>query len=148
MKYYTSKNPEWLNILAPEEFNDEELFRIVIFYVFHSPCEGLSAMGKTLSSYGWNTPWSKPFYLNKQLKASASNFEILFSANNYDAMSEALEKAEMTDDFPSNLERERICFYNNQKNQFMSVFYHIRNAFAHGRYCCFSANDTKKANTT
>ena len=124
MKYYTSKNPEWLNILAPEEFNDEELFRIVIFYVFHSPCEGLSAMGKTLSSYGWNTPWSKPFYLNKQLKASASNFEILFSANN----------------FPSNLERERICFYNNQKNQFMSVFYHIRNAFAHGRLNIFDVN--------
>ena len=37
MKYYTSKNPEWLNILAPEEFNDEELFRIVIFMFFILP---------------------------------------------------------------------------------------------------------------
>ena len=140
MMYYTSKNPQWLSILAPEEVNNEELFRIVIFYVFHSPCEGLSAMGKTLSCYGWNTPWSKPFYLNKQLKASASNFEILYSANKYGTMSEALEKAELTDDFPSDLGRERICFYNNQKNQFMSVFYHIRNAFAYGRLNIFDVN--------
>lgn len=29
--------------------------------------------------------------------------------------------------------KNSICAVDNQKNQFMSVFYHIRNAFAHGR---------------
>lgn len=133
MIVYTCANPEWLEWIAPEEFNNKELFRIVIFYVFHSPCTELSAMGKSLEAYNWHTPWRKPYYLNKQLKQAASNFDLLFSANGYDTMSEALEKADLKDDFPSDLSRERICIYDNKDNQFMSVFYHIRNAFAHGR---------------
>jgi hypothetical protein len=49
-------------------------------------------------------------------------------------MEENLEKADLKDDFPSDLGRERICVADNKKNQFMSVFYHIRDAFAHGRF--------------
>lgn len=133
MKYYTSNSPTWLQWIAPEEFNNEELFRIVIFYVFHSPCTKLSAMGKSLAEYNWNTPWKKPYYLNKQLKQASTNFNLLFSASKYSDMSEALEAADLKDNFLSDLGRERICIYDNEKNQFMSVFYHIRNAFAHCR---------------
>ena len=57
MRYYTEKKPNWLEWITPERVNDKDLFRIVIFYVFHSPCNGLSAMKKTLQEYGWNTPW-------------------------------------------------------------------------------------------
>lgn len=67
------------------------------------------------------------------MKQAATNFDLLFSAATYDKISEALEKADLKDNFPSDLSKERICIYNNEKNQFMSVFYHIRNAFAHGR---------------
>lgn len=101
--------------------------------MFHSPCTKLSAMGKSLADYNWNAPWNKPYYLNKQMKQAATNFDLLFSAATYGKISEALEKADLKDNFPSDLSRERICIYNNEKNQFMSVFYHIRNAFAHGR---------------
>lgn len=59
--------------------------------------------------------------------------ELLFSAKDYDSMNNALEKADLMHSFPSNYSYERICVYNNQKNQFLSVFYHIRNAFAHCR---------------
>lgn len=48
-------------------------------------------------------------------------------------MDEALEKANLKESFPCDLSYERICIYDNQSNQFMSVFYHIRNAFAHCR---------------
>lgn len=133
MKKFTSKNPKWLQWMAPEIFNNEELFRIVIFYVFHSPCTELSAMGKGLDDYNWHTPWCKPYYLNKQLKQASTNFNLLFLAQTYNEMSDALEKADLEDDFPTDLSKERICVYNNEKNQFMSVFYHIRNALAHGR---------------
>lgn len=129
----TERNPEWLNWLAPDRFNDKDLFRIVIFFVFHSPCAQLSAMRKTLLEYGWTAPWKKPYYLNKQLRQAASNYELLFSAKGYDEMDVALEKADLNATFPSDLSRERICIYDNQGNQFLSVFYHIRNAFAHCR---------------
>ena len=133
MKYYTPENPDWIEWIAPERFNDEELFRIVVFYVFHSPCKSLSAMGKGLSDYGWFAPWKKPYYLNKQLKQAASNHDLLFSVDNYEKFSDILESANLKEDFPSDLETERICSYNKKKNQFLSVFYHIRNAFSHGR---------------
>lgn len=129
----TERNPEWLKWIATEQFNDYDLFKIVIFFVFHSPCKNLSSMGKSLSEYGWNTPWKKPYYLNKQLRQVASNYNILFSADEYNKMDTVLEKADLKDSFPSDFSHERICIYDNQKNQFLSVFYHIRNAFAHCR---------------
>ena len=71
--------------------------------------------------------------LNKQLRQNASTYELLFSAKGYDEMDIALEKADLKETFPSDFSRERICIYDNQGNQFLSVFYHIRNAFAHCR---------------
>lgn len=133
MAITTERNPEWINWIAPDRFNDKDLFRIVIFFVFHSPCVQLSSMRKTLLEYGWTAPWKKPYYLNRQLRQAASNYELLFSAKGYDEMDVALEKANLRDTFPSDFSRERICIYDNQGNQFLSVFYHIRNAFAHCR---------------
>ena len=133
MKVYVTENEPWLRWIAPNEFNVQDLFRIVTFFVFHSPCPALSAMGKSLSEYGWNTPWKKPFYLNKQLKDASANHNILFSAKSYDTMDEALKSANLYSDFPNDLQTERICVYDNMHNQFLSVFYHLRNAFAHCR---------------
>lgn len=101
--------------------------------------------------YGWKTPWKKPYHLNRQLKQLASNHELIFSAEKYDEMDSALEKADLKEDFPSDLNRERICIFDSQNNQFMSVFYHLRNAFAHCRLnmvdsngeCVFIIEDVK-----
>ena len=133
MKGYTDFNAEWLQWIAPEKFNDAELFRIVTFFVFHSPCPGLSSMGKPLSAYNWNKPWRKPFYLNRQLRQAASTYNLLFSASTYENMREALSKANLLERFPDDIKTERICIYDKMQNQFLSVFYHIRNAFAHCR---------------
>lgn len=133
MIVFTDRNPKWLNWIAPEQFNDSDLFRIVVFFVFHSPCSEQSFMCRTLKEYGWSAPWKKPYWLNRQLKQAASNYELIFSAKGYDEMDIALNMAELKDDFPSDLTRERICIYDNQRNQFMSMFYHLRNAFAHCR---------------
>lgn len=133
MAYYVERNSEWLNWIAPEIFNDEELFRIVIFFVFHSPCPALSAMGRTLSDYGWSNPWKKPYYLNKQLIKITSNPSLIVSAKKYNEMEEKLMEAGLKDNFPSDLLKERICVHNCEKNQFMSIFRHLRNSFAHCR---------------
>lgn len=130
---YVNKKQDWLRWIAPEEFNDKDLFTIVTFFVFHSPCKGLSSMSRTLEEYGWKSPWKKPFYLNKQLKEMSDNYIILSSARKYDDMHQAAKKAKLDGNFTDDLKTERICVNDNEKNQFMSVFYHIRNAFAHGR---------------
>lgn len=133
MAVYASRNAAWLQWIAPDRFNDADLFRIVTFFVFHSPCPELSSMGRSLSEYGWSAPWRKPYYLNRQLRQAATNYNLIYSADGYDAIEVALEKASLKDNFPSDLETERICIYDNQNNQFLSVFYHLRNAFAHCR---------------
>lgn len=127
------KNATWLQWIAPEKFNDKDLFRIVVFFVFHCPCEGVSAMGKSLDEYNWHKPWSKPFYLNTQLKQVSSSDTLIYYSNAYDKLDEKLVEANLAENFPSDFNTERIAIYNNKGSRFMSVFYHIRNAFAHGR---------------
>ncbi len=158
MKVFVNENETWLRWIAPNEFSDEELFRIVIFFVFHSPCPTLSAMGRMLDEYNWHTPWRKPYYLNKHLKQISTNSNLLYTAKSYETMSDALKSGNLYDNFPNDLGTERICVYDNMHNQFLSVFFHIRNAFAHCRLnmvdvngeCVFVLEDIvrdKKKNT-
>ena len=133
MKVLVERKPDWLQWISPQKFEDKDLFRIVVFFVFHSPCENLSSMGKSLYEYGWKTPWKKPFYLNRHLRKTSTNFNLIYSADSYDNLEKALERAKLLDDFPNDLHTERICIYDNKKNQFLSVFYHLRNSFAHCR---------------
>lgn len=133
MRYYVDYYADWLNEIAPSEFEDNDLFRIVTFFVFHSPCEKTSARGVSLQEYHWSKPWGKPYYLNRQLKNASTNPNLLFSAKSSSNMDASLGKANLLENFPCNLEQERICIHDNKKNQFISVFFHLRNAFAHCR---------------
>lgn len=133
MKVYTDRKPSWLQWISPDMFDDAKLLKIVIFFVFYSPCPNMSSMQKTLKEYNWNNPWKKPFYLNKQLKQLSSSKKLVFSASTYSQMDTELEKANLKNSFPSELSKERICVYDIQSNQFMSIFYHLRNALAHCR---------------
>lgn len=108
--------------IAPKRFADNELFRIITFFVFHLLCAELSSMCRSLEEYGWATPWRKPFHLNKQLKQAATNQQLLFSAQNYNVLESALDKANLKGNFPSDFATERICIYDNMNNQFLSVF--------------------------
>ena len=125
-----TKSAGWINGEIPQS---DEITRLIKFFVLNSPVEELSARIISLSDYGWHEPWKKPFWLNKQLKASASNHDILYATDALGKMDEALNKADLLSFPPTDLQ-ERICFYDCKKNQFMSVFYHIRNGFAHGRF--------------
>ena len=129
----TEYHPAWLDTIVPDRLNNPELYRIVTFFVFHSPCKMLSAMSRPLVHYGWTEPWKKTQGLKRKLKDASTNPNLLFSSMTQQDMRQALEKAGLLDLTICDYTSERIAFYNNQKNQFMSVFYHIRDAFAHGR---------------
>ncbi len=134
MSLFVDKKPNWITCISDAELRDAAIQEIISFYLIHTPVEELSSMSIPLSEYGWLKPWRKPVYLNKQLKAAASTYELLFSADTYDKLGDAINESEEASDFPTSLDIEYIVFYDCKKNQFISVFYHIRNALAHGRF--------------
>ncbi|MCR4823603.1 MAG: hypothetical protein K5873_12110 [Treponema sp.] len=116
------------------KFNNEEFLKIMIFYVLLNPCERLCSRFIYSPLSRWSSPWKKPFKLNEQLKKASTNPKLLFSVASYARMEEALEESNLKDNYQLINYEERVCFYNCQKNQFMSVFYHIRNSLAHSRF--------------
>lgn len=70
-------------------------------------------------------------------------------------MESVLEKASLKDRFPSDFETERVCVYDKESNRFLSVFFHLRNAFAHCRLnivdidgdCVFILEDVQSKKT-
>lgn len=141
-KFTTTEIPEWITETEINHY-DKNFIRILDFYLVHSPVLGLSAKCKSLQHYGWESPWKKPYWLNKQLKQASGNYELLFSAQSNGAMEQNLEEAGLSQNFPDQLDKERIGFVNTKKNQFVSVFGHIRNAFAHGRFAIYNAKGKK-----
>ena len=72
-------------------------------------------MSHSLIDYGWDSPWRKPQYLQKKLKNSSTNPDLIFSSQTIDDMRQALSNSNLLDDFPLNIEVERIAIYNNKK---------------------------------
>ena len=98
-KYLVDEKPSWL-VDTPIEEYDLDFIRIIDFYQFHAPVPGQAAKCITIQEYGWESPWKKPYWLNKQMKLAASNYELLFTAQSKSKMEENLEKANLKDFFP------------------------------------------------
>ena len=71
---YSSHHPGWIkrNKVDPE-FGDDNLKRIILFYVFNTPCEQLSSSSIPLQNYGW----SKTVWRNNTLKDQLFNVATL-----------------------------------------------------------------------
>lgn len=142
----TREHPDWLDIRVPPEFEDDDLYRIILFFVIHSPCPGQSARGISLSEHGWKrNPWYSPQYLKNKLDK-----EIFGEENRYIKMVSDKEtfKNECKDkDFDESFyeyrNKQRFMFVRcSQKgcnSEYMSLFYHLRNSLAHGRLAMYPA---------
>lgn len=120
----------WAPVLSP----------LLRFFVVETPAPGLSSRSIPVSEYGWDTPWRKPQYLNKKLKAASSNKSLYWSAAAVGDMEQALRNADLFD--CAGIESkpfESAVFYDAKSNQTISLFYHLRNGFAHGRFCAFKS---------
>ena len=126
--------PEKAQWVEPAVIDTEDFNRIFRFFVINTPADGLSSRQKKLVDYGWNTPWRKPYSLRRQLNHLSNNPFLIFSAQKYDQMDTQMHKADLMIFPPSDTETERVCVYNKLGTQYLSVFYHIRNALAHGRF--------------
>ena len=63
--------------------------------------------------------------------------ESFFIVSHTNEMKNACEQAHMKKGFHKNLDTQKIVAYKGKYNEFLCVFYHIRNAFAHGRLAMY-----------
>ncbi len=124
------EKPAWI---VGDPLRTEEILRVYKFFVMNSPVDCLSSRQKSLLDYGWNTPWRKPYSMRKKLNHLVGNKDFLFTAQNYDVLDAALTTADLMT-FPPVDYRERAGIHNGKSTQYLSLFFHIRNGFAHGRY--------------
>lgn len=85
-------------------------------------------------------PGENPNIYNKKLKAASSNKSLYWSAAAVGDMEQALRNADLFD--CAGIESkpfESAVFYDAKSNQTISLFYHLRNGFAHGRFCAFKS---------
>lgn len=151
----TALHPGWIKGLGDYPI-DDDFSRIFIFFVINTLCKDLSSSSKSITSYGWNKDVWKKGKLRKELLSVANLMDedtIMFAKKTCE-MKAACEKTHMKKDFSRNRKNERVVAFKPQKyNQFETIAYHIRNAFAHGRFsiypispddCIFIMEDGKK----
>ena len=127
----------WKDTFDKETLKDKDFQKIFFFFTIYTPCTVLSCRGKSLESYGWESPWEEPYFLDKQL-SSLTELEI-YPAKKLSNLENELVKANLHKKFPLKPQKEVICIYTETErlkgeNIFLHIFYHLRNAFAHGRF--------------
>lgn len=139
-------NPSWLNTKQLTKKELEILKEILPFYVINTLQEGISYRGIKVTEYGWpDNIWStgdlkeKLFYV-----ANLTLNYNLFMVERLDNMSDVCHIAHFDNDFAKYRDQERIVVYvNSRTNLVLSIFKHIRNSLAHGRFMMYpSGNDT------
>ena len=139
---YVEESPAWVHAGLSDKNIAQIIAPLLRFYVVNSPVEGLSARCKTLSEYGWDKPWKKPQKLNQKVKDVSTNSLLYWSGKSMNEMENCLVSAGLFNcaSLKSQSYIETAVFYDNKKNQTLSLLYHIRNAFAHGRFAVLRGN--------
>lgn len=141
---YSELKPSWLYTIVPSEYENDNLLKIIMFFVIYSPCPNQSKRSKTLTEYGWD----ENVWKNRRLKDKLDK-EIFGNdpkhikvVNGKENLKDEFIKMQLyNEDFFENRSLQRMCYCKISKkgcnNQYMSLFYHIRNALAHGRIAMF-----------
>jgi hypothetical protein len=141
----SSMNPGWIKKRVPNEYADESLKDLIMFFVINTPCTDLSSSSIDLSDYGW----SKDIWKNDKLKnalfrvAEIERESTFVVAHRTNEMKSACEKASLKKNFHRNRDKERIAIFKGRYNEFLSICYHIRNSFAHGRLAMYDYENGK-----
>lgn len=96
------KHPKWLDTFVANSHFDNNLYKIILFFVIFSPCPKYCTQGRTLQFYNWNDkPWSTNKYLKDKLDDGVfTNKRNYFRCvDNTSIFSAALRKANLDGDF-------------------------------------------------
>lgn len=149
--------PGWVNSNLPDKFyKDTDYLKIIGFFVIHAFRPNRSSKGKTLKDYKWpkhvwkNTAevglkdvllYSADLHLKNNTvdavtRAPISD-ETIVSVQKLDEMNQACNRAGLQGNFTRTRDVNRIAVYNSEGNIMLSIFDHIRNSFAHGRFAIY-----------
>lgn len=137
-------HPEWIDIKSFNKRELEALKEIFPFYVVNTLHESYSFRSIPATEYGWPDNVWNTGTLKEQL-FYVSNLTVghnLFVVDRLEDMSDVCDTAHMNDCFYKDHDKEKIVVYVNSKsNLILSIFKHIRNAFAHGRFVMYPVGE-------
>ena len=142
------EHPAWLDVAVPAEYEDAGLYDIILFFVIHAPCPGQSGKAVTLAERGWKAkPWNSPSYLKDKLDRAIFRNQLrrLKMVDSKREMLQECDSLDLGNDFYTRHDTQRAMFVKVNKpgcvSEYMSLFYHIRNALAHGRLAMYPSED-------
>ena len=126
---------QWLHAVVGKEFYDADFYRIIDFFVLHSPCRVSSYSPRSLESMGWKNPWLSSRFRSTfdELLGLVENTTLLYhkSKSYFRDIWISLGKENF---FTVNGSTYAVVVYAGESNPRMDILHHIRNAFAHGRF--------------
>ena len=139
-----SEHPEWISVKSFNKKELEALKEILPFYVINTLHESYSYRSISVTEYGWPDNIWNTGALKEQLfhVANLTLEHNLFVVDKLEDMSDVCLNAHMGNDFYQHRNQERIVVYvNSRSNLILSIFKHIRNALAHGRFIMVPMGD-------
>lgn len=135
----TALTPGWIKKELVDPTSIKIVNELFMFYVINTPCDNISACGLPMSHYGWNKDVWKKGELRRILfgVAGLETNKTFFVAHKTDEMKAVFQKADLRKGFQTKRDIERIAIYKEKCCEFLSLCYHIRNAFAHGRFAIY-----------
>ena len=125
----------WMQEEIPADFADNGFFRIVLFYVLHSPCKKGSYSRTDLGWYQWKNPWYSERF--KELLDSTARFDetTFLHCDSKAGFRGTWLGSKFNDSFWYNRDIEFAVFsYAGESNPHLDLLHHIRNSLAHGRF--------------
>ena len=139
---YSQLKPDWIADSEGIGY-DNDFWTIINFYLLHSLCEGQSWKGYSLhEDYLWKVnPWTPSHYLKDRIINAIWGNEDpkLYMAEKRALYEGKIYGRDLGDNFTDEIYVQRAGYIKvstgrNNDNQIMSLLYHIRNGFAHGRF--------------
>ena len=124
--------------MVPDNFalTIDEYYRIYTFFVTYSMCDKQSAKKRSFSDYGWQNGNIKNTALGNALAAVLNlnrNPHFIFTDKN--ELGTKFNALDLPDGIATNLAYERaVVGKTSESNNYMKLFYRIRDGFAHGKF--------------
>ena len=134
---YGDTSTDWLNLPCPFDSPTENLFKIVVFFVFHAPIKDVTARGGDMGRYKWGTiRGTNDFsYLKKEMQAivDGNQKDWYCFAQNYGELNNGFYNTNIDDMLVDTKTEKAIYKKRYNCGEIESLLAHIRNCFAHGR---------------
>lgn len=134
---------DWIGNGVDADFLESDAWMILHnFFVLHSPCKGQSAQGIAIQDYGWSKKvWGSEYELKWSLDYLFDMLgECCFLLRKSNELEAAATSLGLVGPDWTKCIQTRAVFTKSAMGSealYMSLFYHLRNAFSHGRFSVY-----------